>query len=275
MAFIELSVDPVVLALGGYALRWYGVFLALGVLGGLMITFREARRRGLPEDKVNAATFWALAAGLVGARLFHVADYPDYYRLNPQLILALHQGGMSLFGGLLVGGGAAALACRQSRLPFARALDAAVPGLVFGVGLGRLGSLINGDGAGNPVALPWAVVYRHPDSLAYRLDLPVHPYPAYEIILGLAILGVVLLGRGRLQAPGLAFGLWALLFGLGRLALAFARPEPLWFSALRPTLVFGLLLILVGLGFIRQARRARNPDLSVPEPTASGARHGA
>lgn len=274
MAYIELSVDPVILSLGGYALRWYGVFLALGVLGGLLITLREARRRGLPEDKVNAAAFWGLLAGLVGARLFHVADYPDYYRLNPQLIIALHQGGLSLFGALVVGGGAAALACRQSRLPLAKALDAAVPGLVFGVGVGRLGSLINGDGAGNPTALPWAVVYRHPDSLAYRLDLPVHPYPAYEIILGLAILGVLLLGRRRLQAPGLAFGLWALLFGIGRLALAFTRPEPLWFSALRPGLVFGLVLALAGLGFIWQARQGRGADLSVPEPGAPVAGHG-
>ncbi len=274
MAFIELNVDPVVLSLGGYALRWYGVFLALGVLGGLLITLREARHRGLPEDKVNTVAFWSLLAGLVGARLFHLADYPEYYRLNPQLILAFHQGGMSLFGALAVGGGAAVLACRQSRLPLARTLDAAVPGLLFGVGVGRLGSLINGDGAGNPTTLPWAVVYRHPDSLAYQLDLPVHPYPAYEISLVLAILGVLLLGRRRLRASGLTFGLWTLLFGLGRLALAAARPEPLWFATLRPGLIFGLVLVLTGLGFIWQAWRGRGANLAVPEPSIPVAKHG-
>lgn len=274
MSFIELTVDPVVVSVGGYALRWYGVFLALGVLAGLGLTFREARRRGLPEDGVNAAAFWGLLAGLVAARLFHVADYPEYYRLNPQLILALHQGGMSLLGGLLVGGGVVAVVCRRRGLPLGAALDAATPGLILGIGVGRLGNLINGDAAGNPATLPWAVVYRHPDSLAYQLDLPVHPYPAYEILLGLGILGLLTAARRRLRHPGAAFGLWAVLFGLGRLGLTLARPEPLLVFGVRQSQLLSLILILVGLAVLWQARRGAAAEKPAIEPAARAVGHG-
>lgn len=274
MAFIELTVDPVVVSLGGYALRWYGVFLALGVLVGLGVGFREARRRGLPEEAVNAAAFWGLLAGLVGARLAHVADYPEYYRLNPQLIPALHQGGMSLLGGLVIGGAVMALVCRRRGLPLGAALDAAAPGLVFGIGFGRLGSLINGDAAGNPTALPWAVIYRHPDSLAYQLDLPVHPYPAYEILLGLAIFGLLAAARRRLRRPGAAFGLWAVWFGLGRLGLSLTRPEPLLIFGVHQSQLLSLVLTLAGLVALWQARRGGAAEEPAQSPATQAVGHG-
>ena len=273
MSFIEITVDPVVASLGGYALRWYGVFLALGVLVGLGVTFREARRRGLPDEIVNAAAFWGLLAGLVAARLFHVVDYFEYYRLNPQLVLALHQGGMSLLGGLLVGGGVAALVCRRRGLSQAAALDAAAPGLAFGIAVGRLGTLINGDAAGNPTTLPWAVIYRQPDSLAYQLDLPVHPYPAYEILLSLGILGLLAAAGPRLRRPGAAFGLWAVLFGLGRLALTLTRPEPAVLFNIRQSQVLSVVLVLIGLTVLWQSTR-RPAVVAAAEPVVPVTEHG-
>jgi phosphatidylglycerol:prolipoprotein diacylglycerol transferase len=268
VAFIEITVDPVVVLLGGYALRWYGVFLALGVLVGLGVAFREARRRSLGDEAVNAAAFWGLLAGLVAARLFHVVDYPEYYRLNPQLILALHQGGMSLLGGLLVGGGVAALVCRRRGLPLPAALDAAAAGLAFGIGVGRLGSLINGDAAGNPSTLPWAVIYRHPDSLAYQLDLPVHPYPAYEILLSLGILGLMVAAGPRLRRPGAAFGFWAVLFGLGRFGLTFTRPEPAVLFNIRQSQALSVVLVVIGLTVLWQSVRRPAAGDAAAEPVA-------
>lgn len=83
---IQFGLDPNIVMIGPVHIGWYGLFIALGLLVGVQLARHEARRRGLVPDIILDATLWVVAAGLVGARLFHVIDNWSLYAADPLAI---------------------------------------------------------------------------------------------------------------------------------------------------------------------------------------------
>ncbi|MBI4338251.1 MAG: prolipoprotein diacylglyceryl transferase [Chloroflexi bacterium] len=227
MSGITINVDPVIAHLGGFALRWYSLTFAAGVLVAVLLVLREARRRGLDTGKVTNVALWSVLAGLVGARLFHIVDKLSYYLANPYQILMLNQGGLAIWGGILVGGLAAAYVAYREGLPIAKLADATPIGLIAGQMLGRIGCIINGDAYGGPTGMPWGFTYINPGAMIPEAlkGVPTHPYPVYEVLWDLALLGLLLLLRRRPLPQGLLFLAYVGGYALGRFVLTFVRQE--------------------------------------------------
>ncbi len=245
MSFLVIAIDPVIVRLGPLAVRWYGLMIALAIALGVSLALREARRKGLDEEKAYATALWGVVGAIVGARLFHVVDRLDFYLQNPTLILAVQQGGLAIWGGIIGGLAGGLLYARLSRLPLLPALDAAAPGLLLGQTVGRLGCIINGDAAGGPSTLPWSFVYVHPDALAPELGQPTHPYPVYEMLWNALVLGLLWRLRLRPQADGLVFLTYLSLYALGRFFLTFVRQEQVVLLGLQQAQVISLVVFLV------------------------------
>jgi phosphatidylglycerol:prolipoprotein diacylglycerol transferase len=214
------------------------------------LTLREARRAGLDSDRVGNVVVWAVAAGIVGARLFHVVDRFGYYLDNPLEIVMINHGGLAIWGGLIVGGVVALLAAKREGLPLGRLADATVPGLLIGQMIGRLGCIINGDAYGGATSLPWGFVYVNPgamipDSLA---GIATHPYPVYEILWDLATLGGVLLLRRRNIPVGLLFFAYLGAYAVGRFSLTFVREEAIILWGLQQAQLVAALAMAVAIG---------------------------
>src|SRR2546428_7158754 len=184
-----MAVDPVLIQVGSLTIRWYGLMIATGIALGIYLALREARRKGISEDRTYSCAMWGVLGAIVGARLFHVIDRIDFYLQNPASVLAVQQGGLAIWGGVLGGIGAGALYCRLAGLPVARVADAAAPGMLLGQIVGRLGCLINGDAYGAPVDLPRSLMYVHHEALIPNLREYTHPYPLYEIGWNVLLLG--------------------------------------------------------------------------------------
>src|SRR6267378_892828 len=108
---LTFAFDPVIAQWGPFQLGWHGLFTALAVLVALWLAGRLAMQRGIPSEVVYGVAGWGVVGGLIGARLFHVADHLQYYLENPLLIPAIWEGGIAVYGafiGGLVGGGIAA-----------------------------------------------------------------------------------------------------------------------------------------------------------------------
>lgn len=75
-------------------MRWYGLFFALAIWAGIWLGLREARRKSLDVERMQSLALWAVAAGLVGARLFHVVDRWDLYAAAPLRVLNVWEGGL-------------------------------------------------------------------------------------------------------------------------------------------------------------------------------------
>lgn len=251
-----MGVDPVIFRYGSIAVRWYGVAIALGIALGIYVALREARRLGLDEDRVYNTALWGVIGGLLGARLFHVVDRLDFYLQNPSTVLAIQQGGLSIWGGVVGGVLAGAAYCRWAKLPLARVSDAAASGLLLGQIVGRVGSLVNGDAYGAPADLPWSITYIHPDALIPGLGEPTHPYPLYEMLWNLALLGVIWRMRREERPPGTVFLTYLVFYSLGRFLLTFVRQETVVLFGLQQAHLVALLIALAAAPALRRRLQA-------------------
>ena len=213
------------LSIGPLELRAYGLMIALGALTAVAWSRRRhAARGGDPED-MSTIALWAIPAGLVGSRLYHVATDWRSFQGRWEDVPALWQGGLGIPGGLMAGVTVGVLVARRRGLSMAGAMDVMVPTIPVAQAIGRWGNWFNQEVFGRPTDLPWALEIdaAHRPS-GYSEAATFHPTFLYEGLWNvvLAIFLVRIERRGVLR-PGYLVGLWVFGYGLGRL----------WVEALR------------------------------------------
>lgn len=246
---ITIGIDPVIVQLGSFALRWYSLFFAIAIVAGVRVGLREAARKGIVGEQVQSLAIWAVVGGMVGARLFHVLDRWGDYADDPLRILNVWEGGLAVYGGL-IGGLLTGLAyALRHGLPVWKLADAAAPGMVLGQGLGRLACIPNGDAIGAPADVPWAFIYTNPKSMAPAdlLGVPTQPYAVYELLFNLAVFALLWRLRRVFRTDGLLFLTYVLIQVSGRFLLTSFRVEKVWFWGLQEAQVVALLAVAIAL----------------------------
>lgn len=221
---IEIGIDPEIGRVGGLALTWHGVFVAVAIAVGVYVGVAMGRRRGFDEDDAYSAALAGVPAGLIGARALFVAENWRLFQDAPLDIFRIDQGGISIYGAIIGGvlGGLAYGIWR--RLPIGRGLDAAAFGLILGMAIGRLACLVAGDIPGSPSSLPWAVEYTHQASGNFGLP-PQHPAVAYEMLGDLLIFALLFVLSRVFRKDGLVFFSCLLLYSVMRFGLNFLRED--------------------------------------------------
>jgi phosphatidylglycerol---prolipoprotein diacylglyceryl transferase len=248
------SFDPIIAQWGTFQLGWHGLFTAVAVGVALWLAGYLGARRGISQDTIYGVAGWGLVGGIIGARLFHVADHLSVYAANPLSILAVWEGGIAVYGafiGGLIGGGIAAWWAKLDPWPL---LDIAAPAMLVGQAIGRLGCLSNGDAWGAAdTTCTWClnVIYTNPNDLlpADLLGVPTYAYPVYELVAEVALLGVLWLLRDWLaQRPGMTFLLAAVGYAIIRFGLTFFRQETIVVWGLQEAHVIALITGVLALG---------------------------
>ena len=250
---------PVLLKIGTFELRSYGVVVALAFLLGLWLSTREAKRNGFDSGLVQDFAFYAFLGGIIGARIYFVGfSNPAHYLKNPWEIVAIWHGGMSIIGALLGGSVTALWYCRRHQLSFWRFADTLAPGVALGQAVGIFACLLNGDSYGKPTTLAWAIKYSDPRAMA-PLNVPLHPVEIYEMAAYLLVFLIVWLGREKRRPDGFTFLTYLAGYGAARFAVEFFRGDPAIFGwGIPAAQVFGVLLVLasiVGFYIVGEARR--------------------
>ncbi len=270
LPLIEIDIDPIIFRLGPLALRWYSLMIMTGVIVGTWVAARLAQRRGISPDDVYSGALWVVVGGIVGARLAHVIDRFDYYWLHPDKILAIYEGGLAIWGGLIAGGLAGWLFTRRNNIPFWPFADAVAHGAILGQAIGRVGCIINGDVAGRPTGGEWGFVYTNPNALLPRpeyFNVPTHPYPLYEMVWDLAIFGLLFLVARSIKFDGAVFLAYCALYALGRFVLTFVREEEMWLFGLQQAQVLSIIVVVVA-AYLYFYLRSRQGGLRPPGPRA-------
>lgn len=256
------------ISLGPLDIRAYGVAIAVSVLIALWITSRRWRRaiahrddayRARANDLVGAIAIWAVPAGLIGARLYHVITDFDRYQDNLGDALKIWQGGLGIWGGISVGVLVAVWMLRRGGHSTGAMLDALAPALAVAQTIGRLGNWFNQELYGRPTDLPWGLEIDESHRVAgYGLEDTFHPTFAYEALWNLCLAAVLVWGAPRVLPrlrTGYLFAVYVLGYTAGRLWIELLRIDTaneLWGVRINvwTSIVIGLaalIAVLVGL----------------------------
>jgi len=218
-----------VLELGPLSLRAYGLCIALGALAAVKLASTRQDRRGGPRGVVESIAWWAVPAGLIGARLYHVAtDWntgDPSFADEPLRIVRIWEGGLGIWGGVALGTAVGCLVAARRGVRPLRLMDVAAPAIPLAQAIGRFGNYFNQELFGRPTDLPWALRIdaenRPPEFQAVEA---FHPTFLYEALWCMIVAGLLLLieRRKRLRA-GQLFALYVAFYTVGRWAIETLR----------------------------------------------------
>lgn len=240
--------------LGPLPIRAYALAILIGIFVAIWITDKRWVARGGQAGQIGDVALWAVPAGIIGARVYHVlTDWSTYFGPDGQGFVAalkIWQGGLGIWGAVLGGALGAWYACRRYGLLLPPLGDALAPGLAVAQAIGRWGNWFNQELFGEPTTVPWALQidpqHRPP---GYEQFETFHPTFLYESLWCLFVaLAVWWLDRRFRMGHGRVFATYVALYCLGRL----------WWELLRidtATLVFGVRInvftaVVVGLGAV-------------------------
>jgi phosphatidylglycerol:prolipoprotein diacylglycerol transferase len=205
---------PTLFRWGGFSLQDYGLFIAVGFLLGIGLALKEARRKGLPGERILDLSLVIIISAIIGSRLLYVIiNYPQYLK-EPLSIFKIWEGGLVFFGGLILAFMVGGWYIKKTGLPFWETADLLAPSLAMGQVFGRLGCLAAGCCYGRPTQVPWAVTFSHPECLA-PTGIALHPTQLYESLIAMGLFFLLILMRrkkifaGQLIVAYLFFSGWA------------------------------------------------------------------
>ena len=250
---IIINVNPVALSIGPISVRWYGLMYVVGITVGLLVAWSYARSKGFTQSQLEKVVYWAVPAGLVGARLYYVIQQPlGPYLTEPWRVLAFWEGGMAFYGAIFAVVIVLLVAGWRLKISILELLDVTALFGVVGQFFGRIGNFINGDVIGYPTNLPWGVVYANPNSFAPRHDIAYQPAAAYEALINVLLFGLLWWLRKRLK-PGILFLIYIFGYSLSQIIVFVWRDNEVVFLDLKQAQLTAIAVIVVAVIVFRRA----------------------
>jgi phosphatidylglycerol---prolipoprotein diacylglyceryl transferase len=233
----------------GWNVYSYPAMLYVGLVAGVFAGAWVAQRSGLSADRFAAAIVILLVPALVGSRLYFVLTRWDVYRREPKRIWRRTEGGMAMYGGLILAVPLSIPLLHVMGLPFGAFWDAATFTMLLGMAFTRIGCLLNGCCGGRPTEA-W-----------FALDLPGHrgvwqrryPTQLMEMAFALMLVGAAVMLRGRSPFSGAIFCSAVVAYGAGRFFLERLREDETGGrdqAAMQATSIVLLIAALAGLVFV-------------------------
>ena len=225
---LELN-PPSYFNLFGKPIYFYGVIIACGMIIAALYCAKKAPQFGLTEDNLYDILIWAIPLCIIGARLYYVAFRWDYYSQNFGEVIAIRNGGLAIYGGIITAIIVGLVWCRVKKIPFYAMVDLASFGLLIGQAIGRWGNFINREAFGGETDVFCRMGLTLPD----EATLYVHPTFLYESLWN--IIGFVVLHiwakRGGRKYDGQVFWLYIFWYGLGRAWIEGLRTDSLYIGS--------------------------------------------
>ena len=261
--------SPVIFEVGPFALRWYGLCIALGIAAATWLTVRELNRKGYDGAMALDALLFIVPLGFVGARIYHVVTDYDLYDGDPHSFLPgvfeVWNGGLGIYGAVIGGFLGLLIFARLRGISALAFADAAAPGLILAQAIGRFGNYFNQELFGRPSDLPWAIEIA-PENRPPQFNdtASFHPTFLYESIWDVLVCLILLFVARRfanILKNGDIFLLYVCLYSVGRFFVETLRVDPAFligdfrgnlFVASVLALTFALII------FLRHASTGRN-----------------
>ncbi|RLA94719.1 MAG: prolipoprotein diacylglyceryl transferase [Deltaproteobacteria bacterium] len=216
---------PVLFQIGPLTIYTYGLFVASGLILGISLALKEAKREGYDSQVILDLVFYLILTGIIGSRVFFVAQNFSFYKASPLSIFKIWEGGLVFHGGLVFAIPVGWILVKRQKLLFWKIFDLLAPSLAIGQALGRIGCFCAGCCYGAPTELPWAVTFNHPQTLAPQ-GIPLHPTQLYAAAANFLIFIILMFSRQKIQFTGQLSCLYLCLHSVFRFIIELFRGDP-------------------------------------------------
>lgn len=244
----------------GFPIAFYGMIIGCGMLLGLFVATKEYVRSGYKADDIQDFALWVIVLGIIGARIYYVIFEWDYYSKHLLEIPNIRQGGLAIYGGVLMALFTCIVYTKKKKLDFFPMADAGVLGLILGQAIGRWGNFFNAEAFGGytdsllamrikeSIVNP-AMINENVRSHILLLDdisyIQVHPTFLYESVWNLCVFFFLLWFSKRKKFKGQVFLLYLGLYGFGRFFIEGLRADSLMLFETGIAVSQALSLVLV------------------------------
>lgn len=263
----------------GIHIAWYGVIITLGMAVGFMTALWQAKKEKMDTELIWDFVIPAIVFSVIGARIYYVVFFWELYKDNPLSIFNIREGGLAIYGGVIV----AILTCyiftKIKKIPFFHFLDVCIPGLIVGQIIGRWGNFMNREVFGGytdglfAMRLPIMDVRSRDVSLELAEHMlsdgvnyiQVMPTFLYESALNLVVFAIMVLYRKHKKFQGEIALIYLGGYGIVRFFIEGLRTDRLylWNTNIAVSQLLGMLLFLfaVAAEVIVRVRMARKKAL--------------
>lgn len=240
--------------LGFTSIKWYGLLIAVGVLLAILNGLKRAEEFGINPDSMIDVALLTIPVAFIGARLYYVffSESRAEYFADPLSILRVWEGGLGIYGGIIVAFTFGPLMCKLKKVNIWAMFDLTALGFLIGQSIGRWGNFFNQEAFGRNTNLPWAmtgdIIQNGHLDLVYDHTQPVHPTFLYEslwCLLGFLVLH--LLSKYMLSRfDGMIFCGYMMWYGTGRFFIEGLRTDSLMAGTMRTSQLVAVIAVTLG-----------------------------
>lgn len=225
--FGDFSINPpAYFTIGKFNIYYYGVIIALGFILAALYCAHRASEFGFTSDDLYDLLIWLIPICIIGSRIYYVLFRLDYYIANPGRILAIRDGGLAIYGGIIAGVITATIWCKVKKKRVLAVTDLTSFGLLIGQSVGRWGNFMNREAFGSITDVFCRMGLTTPGGMTYY----VHPTFLYESLwnfVGFLVLHFLSKKKPR-KYDGQYFFMYVLWYGLGRVWVEGLRTDSLY-----------------------------------------------
>lgn len=263
----DVYIDPVAISIFGIDIRWYALWILLGVVVAVIAGVYEGKRIGISADFIYTGILITLPLAIIGARIWYVLFNLDKFNSLGD-VLGLRDGwaGLGIQGGVIMALIVVIIYCKVRHVSLFKALDVVAPGFLIGQIFGRWGNFCNHELYGPAISnvhlfealLPRFItdnMYISGSDLLGNLPAGYYqPMFLYESVLNLVglIIMLILRRKSKYLESGDMLGIYLIWYGIVRSITESFRfeGEVLMIGGIRVSIVVSIIFIIAGIAFL-------------------------
>lgn len=250
-----------ILSIGSFHIYWYSVLIATGIIIGLYLLIKEAKKQNTSQDIIIDIAFYTIIWGIIGARIYYVIFNIKPYLSNPLSILYIWEGGLAIYGGIIGGFITLIYQTKKKNIKLSKLTDMIVPSLILAQAIGRWGNFFNQEAHGSIVSLEFLKKLHLPNFIIKGMYINgnyYHPTFLYEslwCLLGFILL-IVVRKLSNKRKDGTLTYIYLIWYGIGRFFIESLRTDSLYLGIFRISQIVSIIIIIIGIiGIIYNKRK--------------------
>ncbi len=268
----EFQVNPVAIPIGN-GIRWYGIFIVLGMLLAFLYCSYRAKQEGISFDDLLDIAIFTIIFAVIGARAYYVLTSLDRYDSFWD-VFKIWEGGLAIYGGIIAGAITIFAVCKFKKFSLnkiVKMFDAVAPAVMIGQILGRWGNFCNGEAFGGIVSEGSPLYFLRMGLISYNTIsdfgtnsmVYVHPTFLYEALWNLIGFVIIHLLYKKKMFDGQNVLMYLTWYGFGRMLIEGLRTDSLYVGVFRISQVIGFLCFVIGgialiINLVRASRKQKD-----------------